>query len=425
MLDKFTNLEEEQILLGTLIMQNHSLQKVSDVLKPEHFYFESNQKIYDEILRKVNMEKEAADLITLRPFFKTLPEGLEYLTNLVSEASGIIPIRAYAFNLVGLAEKRKLNAGFRELIAELETKSSSDIALKAQDLIASIDSCSSEVEIFDGEGLEKSLMDSWKDGSCDIIIPSGITKLDKMLNGGFTIDKLYTIGAAPGTGKTSLAQQIIINALEKKFGVLFISMEMERKNLFVRFLANFSSINPFRILINNIFKHETDKFDFSLKRWNSLKENYFMTEGTLSLKKIESTLKRQLKTNAIKLLVVDYIQIMQIRDSKNMSEASLIKENIRGIKELATKYHVCAIALSQITKDALGGKPGLKALKGSGGIGEDSDCVINLWIDSEDVEDSQTKAINVEVAKNRNGMKGDLVVNFDGEFNRFTENNFN
>jgi replicative DNA helicase len=244
------------------------------------------------------------------------------------------------------------------------------------------------------------------------------------LNGGFTIDKLYTIGAAPGTGKTSMAQQIIINALEKKFGVLFISMEMERKNLFVRFLASFNSINPFRMLINNIFKHETDKFDLSLKRWNSLKENYFMTEGTLSLKKIESTLKRKIKTNPIKLLVVDYIQIMELRDCKNISEASLIKENIRGLKELATKYHVCTIALSQLTKDMLGGKPGLKALKGSGGMGEDSDCVINLWTDSDDMEDSAIKPVNIEVAKNRNGMKGGLVVNFDGEFNRFTENKF-
>ncbi len=422
---KFTNSDEEQILLGSLIMRNELLQKVSDILKPDHFYFDNNQKIYDEILKKVNMEKATADLVTLRPFFQTLPEGLKYLSGLATVASGVIPIRDYAFNLVELAEKRKLNAGFIELVSSLETKSSSDIALQVQDLIASISSDSSEVEIFNGDGLEQSLMDAWKDGSSSVIIPSGIEKLDKMLNGGFTIDKLYTIGAAPGTGKTSLAQQIIINALEKKFGVLFISMEMERKNLFVRFLANFSSINPFRIMINNIFKHEADKFDFSLKRWNSLKENYFMTEGTLSLKKIETALKRKLKENPIKLLVVDYIQIMHVRDSKNMSEASLIKENIRGIKELATKYHVCAIALSQITKDALGGKPGLKALKGSGGIGEDSDCVINLWTDSEDVEDKQTKAINVEVAKNRNGMKGDLVVNFDGEFNRFTENKFN
>ncbi len=422
---RFTNQEAEEILLGNLIMQNKALAKVSDILKPEHFCVGNNGLIYDEILKKINLEKSVADLITLRPFFQNLPEGLGYLKFLIAAASSLSPLRDYAVNLIELAEKRKLAKGFQTFNKALEEKASADIVSEAQDLISSVESDFSETQIFDGEELEKSLLESWKDGSSEIIIPCGVGRLDKMLNGGFTIDKLYTIGAAPGTGKTSFAQQIILQALKKKFGVLFFSMEMERKNLFVRFLASFAKINPFRILINNIFTHEQESFDFSLKEWNRLKENYFMTENGVGLKNIETALKRKLKTNAIKLIVVDYIQIMHMRDSKNMSEATLIKENVRGLKELATKYHVCIIALSQITKDALGGKPGLKALKGSGGIGEDSDCVINLWTDSEeDSENSSKRPINIEVAKNRNGMRGNLVVNFDGEFNIFTENNF-
>ena len=419
-----SNIEAEQSILGLLIMHNEALQKVSDILKVDHFYSESHQKIYDEILKKINLEKGIADLITLRPFFGTLPEGKDYLGQLVN-VSSIMPIRDYAFSLVELSEKRKLLAGFHEMIVLLESKNSADVVAKAQDLIASIDSDTIEVEIFDGEAMEQSLIDGWKDGTSNIIIPTGLPNLDSMLNGGFTVAKLYTIGAAPGTGKTSLSQQIMINALEKEYGVLFISMEMERKNIFARFLASFASINPFRIVINNIFHHEQDKFDYALKKWNSLKSNYFMTEkGNLTLVQIENTLKRKLKANPIKLMVVDYLQIMQLRDAKNMSEASLIKENVNGLKNLATKYNISIIQLSQLTKDAIGGKPGLRALKGSGGIGEDSDCVINLWTDSEDNEQKKIKTVNVEVAKNRNGSQGNLVINFDGEFNRFTENNF-
>jgi replicative DNA helicase len=424
-LEKYTNQKEEQIVLGSLIMKNSDLQKVSDILKMDHFRHDSNQRIYEEILNKVNKYGVAADIITLRSFFSNLPEGIEYLNHLASIASVIIPIRDYAFNLRELSEKRDLLFGFHEIIDLLETKSPDEIVSKVQDLISSIDSESSEVEIFDGDSMEQSLLDGWRDGSSNIIMPSGIKKLDDMLNGGFTIDKLYTIGAAPGTGKTSFAQQVIINALEKEYGVLFVSMEMERKNVFSRFLANFSSINPFRIIINNIFNHEQDRFEFALKKWQGLKSNYFMTEkGHLTLESIEKTLKRKLKTNPIKLIVVDYIQIMQLRDSRNMSEASLIKDNVRGLKDIATKYGVAVIALSQITKNALGEKPGLKSLKGSGGIGEDSDCVINLWTDSEETEQKKIKTVNVEVAKNRNGAQGSLVINFDGEFNKFTENNF-
>lgn len=421
---EYTNIEAERSILGLLIMHNDALIKVSDILKANDFYSDSHQMIYDEILKRVNMEKEVADIITLRPFFDTLPEGGAYLNDLAN-VSGIMPIRDYAFNLIELAKKRRLLSGLHESIVLLETKSSSDVATKTQDLIASIDSDSKEIDVFDGDGMEQALVDGWKDGTSNIIIPSGVGSLDEMLNGGFTVSKLYTIAAAPGTGKTSLSQQIMVKALEKDYGVLFISMEMERKNIFARFLASFSSINPFRIVINNIFNYEQQAFDNALKKWQRLKSNYFMTEkGNMTLGQIENVLKRKLKANPIKLLVIDYLQIMQLRESKNMSEASLIKENVTGLKNLATKYNISVIQLSQLTKDAIGGRPGLRSLKGSGGIGEDSDCVINLWTDSQDTERKKVKAINIEVAKNRNGSQGDLVVNFDGEYNRFTESNF-
>jgi replicative DNA helicase len=427
-LTQFTNIEAEQAILGTIIINNDYLRRVEDMLNRKHFYELAHQEIYDKIL-SFKMEGIGSNQISLKVFCESDPAikkigGALYLSTLLNCASSIIDIRDYAFILIELAEKRKLVAGFHEMIVLLETKTTSDVVAKTQDLIASVDSESSEVEIFDGEQMEQALLDGWKDGSSNIIIPTGINKLDVMLNGGFTVDKLYTIGAAPGTGKTSLAQQVILNALKKEYGVLFVSMEMERKNIFARFLASFSSINPFRIVINNIFKHELDKFDNALKEWNKLKPNYFMTEkGHLTLKQIENALKRKLKASPIKLMVVDYIQIMQLRDAKNMNEASLIKENVNGLKDLATKYHVSVVALSQLTKDNLGGKPGLKALKGSGGIAEDSHCVINLWTDSEDDSQKSNKLVNVEVAKNRNGPLGNLVVNFDGEFNRFTENN--
>ena len=133
-----SNIEAEQSILGLLIMHNEALQKVSDILKVDHFYSESHQKIYDEILKKINLEKGIADLITLRPFFGTLPEGKDYLGQLVN-VSSIMPIRDYAFSLVELSEKRKLLAGFHEMIVLLESKNSADVVAKAQDLIASIE----------------------------------------------------------------------------------------------------------------------------------------------------------------------------------------------------------------------------------------------------------------------------------------------
>ena len=187
---QFTNIEAEQAILGLLIMHNDALQKVSDILKVDHFATESHQKIYDEILKKVNQEGVLADYVTMAPFFKTLPEGFEYLNHLAN-CTHWHSTRDYALSLIQLSEKRKLVAGFHEMIVLLETKTTSDVVAKTQDLISSVDSESSEVEIFDGEQMEQSLLDGWKDGSSNIIIPTGINKLDVMLNGGFTVDKLY------------------------------------------------------------------------------------------------------------------------------------------------------------------------------------------------------------------------------------------
>jgi len=420
-----SNSEAEEAILSVLLTHNESLIKVSDILRSEHFSSQSNQAIYEEILNKINLEKVEVDFVTIRSFFKELPEGLDYLNHLRYINNLMNPIRSYAFSVIELAKKRDLILGFNQLLSDSDNDSSIDLVTKTQDLIASTCYESEEIEILDGESLNKALDDSWKEGTSNIIIPSGLLSLDKMLNGGFTTDRLYTIGAAPGTGKTSLAQQVIIKALKKQYGVLFFSMEMERKNLFSRFLAHFSEINPFRILINNIFEHEKDRFTEAREEWNRLSTNYFMTEkGHLTLPEMESVLKRKLRASPIKLIVVDYIQIMALRNAKNINEASLIKENINGLQDLATKYHVSVIVLSQLTKSALGEKPGLKALKGSGGIAEDSDCVINLWSDSEDDQQQSRKIVNVEVAKNRNGPRGDIVINFDGEFNKFSENNF-
>lgn len=420
-----SNLEAENAILSVILHHNEALIKVSDILKADNFSDSNNQKIYEEILKKINLEKEEVDFTTMRPFFQLLPSGLDHLSHLRSINNLMNPVRTYAFSVAELSNKRDLILGFNNLLAASDEDSSSDLVAKTQDLIASTRFESKEVEIIDGDCLIESLQDSWKEGSASVIIPSGLPSLDKMLNGGFAIDRLYTIGAAPGTGKTSLAQQVIVNALEKDYGALFFSMEMERKNLLTRFLASFAQINPFRILINNIFQQEKERFDDALTKWQSLSSNYFMTEkGHLTLPEMENVLKRKLRTSPIKLVVVDYIQIMALRDARNINEASLIKENINGLQDLATKYHVSVIVLSQLAKSAIGEKPGLKALKGSGGIAEDSDCVINLWNDSEDEQQGSVKSVNVEVAKNRNGPKGDIVINFDGEFNKFTEINF-
>lgn len=427
----FYSEEAEQIVLGTILINNEYYKSVSDSLHSSHFFFPQNQAIFSRIEECLKNES-VADQITLRQFFESEPSikevgGSLYLTTLLSSASTIIDIRQYANLIIDNFQKREQWSFYKEALSDLETKSSQKVADNILDKIAKLENESQSVSVYDGADMAAGLQEIWKKPL--VGIESGIPTLDKMLNGGFYPQKLYVIGAAPGSGKTSFSQQVILNAIKKDIKALFFSMEMEKENVFTRFLSAMTKINPFRILINNIYNHEQYRFNEACKDWEKLRDKISVADkGSLTINQIRATAKRIKRKKNIGLVVVDYIQIIATREKTNLNEATLIKENVTALKEIAKDLNVVVIALSQITKDSLGGRPGLKSLKGSGGIAEGADTVINMWTDSDqEQEGNQIKNLNLEIAKNRNGRGGTLSIDFDGEFGIFkekTNNNF-
>lgn len=419
---EFYNIEAEAAILGTIILNNEYLRMVEDILKTQHFYDIAHQKIYEKISTGSN------DKITLKNFFdsefyiKQLG-GSVYLSSLLAAASTVIDIRNYAFIVLENYNKRQSQELLSEGLIKLKEENCISVIDDITNKLSALDSESSQVVIKSGKDMYDKLLINWQNKESMQPISSGIKSLDKMLNGGFCKKKLYIIGASPGSGKTSFAQQVILQALKEKIGCFFFSIEMEEENVLTRFLGFLSQINPFRILIKNIFKHEEEIFENCSREFIKLQSNFLMSDDTnISTQKIKAVLKRAKRKIPISLVVVDYIQIMQLSESKNnLSEATLIKENITALKDIAKTFDVSVIALSQITKDSLGAKPTLKALKGSGGIGEGADTVINLWIDENEENQSNNSKVNFSIVKNRNGPKGDLVINFDGEFGIFTE----
>lgn len=423
----FYSQEAEEVVLGTIIMNNDYYRSISDTLHSSHFFFPQNQAIFARIEEGIKND-QIQNQVTLKQFFdseSSIKEigGSLYLAKLISSASAVVDIRHYANLIVDNHNKREQLFIYQSAITDLETKSAVKVGEEVLEKVSKLENESNVVAVYDGTDMAAGLQEIWK--KKPDAIQSKITPLDKMLNGGFYPQKLYVIGAAPGCGKTSFAQQIILSALESGKKCLFFSMEMEKENVLTRFLSAISKINPFRILLNNFFEHETSLFNHACQKWERFKSNILITEkGSLSISQIRSTVKRIKRKHKIDLVAVDYIQIIQTRDQKNLNEATLIKENVTALKEIAKEFNVVMIALSQITKDALGGRPGLKSLKGSGGIAEGADTVINMWTDSDQEQEGQkNKNLNMEIAKNRNGICGTLSVNFDGEFGIFSEQN--
>jgi len=418
------NIEAEQGILGTIILNNEYLRRVEDILEVKHFAEEAHKMIFEKILES-KKEELVANTVTLKQFFDANfmnLEGSKYLSTLLAEASAIIDIRDYALVIIDLWRKRQLADVINQI--DFGTESLNSAIDKIDGAIKEIDSDLQTIQVFDGE---ESIID-WaqqvEKKETLTPIPTNLKTLDEMLNGGFHKEGLYVFAAASGCGKTFFSQNIILNALKLNLGIFFVSMEMPKKKIMARFLSILSKINAFRVYIGNIFEWEQEKFNYALKDWERKQKKFFIVEKvSLSPKEIESALKKVLRKSPVDLLVVDYAQIMKLREARNFNEASLIKENVNSLAKLAQKYKMAVILLSQLTKDKISGKVGLGSLKGSGGLYEDADCVIAMWQDEEKSKE-KIKNLQMEVLKNRDGMSGGLSLQFNGDIGEFKEINF-
>lgn len=421
------NTEAEQILLGSIIYNNNYLNKIDDFFDKEHFSSIEHKVIFEEILA-LNKQGFIADMVSLRPFFKEnliLKEvgSLDYLNSLLAVASSRVEIREYALIITELWKKRELENCINDVKEALSTNTLDFAINKIENAVKKIDVNINSVQLFDGE---EALNDWYLEKDKQKVIqpiPTNIESLNKMLNGGLHKEGLYVFGAGSGTGKTFFAQNIILNALKLDYGVLFVSMEMSKRKIIARFLSILSRINSFRILINNIYNHEENDFNFALETWKSFQKKFFIVEKvSLSTKEIEFALKKALKKNPIDLIVIDYAQIMKLNLDKNFNESSLIKQNVNFLAKIAQRYKVPVFLLSQLTKDKIGDKVSLSSLKGSGGLYEDADCVIAMWNDTANQSsNTKNKVLQMEVLKNRDGLSDSVSINFNGDIGEFKE----
>jgi len=422
----FFNTSAEQVILGSVIMNNDQISTVVDILESRHFYEPAHQEIWSKLIEK--NEESVSNEITLKNFFDSSENikkvgGSLYLSTLLGSASMLVKIRVYANQIIELWQKRALLEKFEELKDSLNSGEKMENILANLDVaVKQLDLTNNTLQIFNGEEMAEEWLEFVQKGAMKPIT-TGIETIDRCLNGGFYQERLYLLGAASGAGKTFFSQRIMMNALESQFGVLFISMEMPKKSIFTRFLSMLTGINSFRLMINNIFQWEAEKFNAGFEKWKNFQKVFHITEkSNLMPKNIEWALNKAKKKSRVDFVVIDYAQIMKLRES-NFNEASLIKENVAALVEIAKNHKVAVLLLSQLTKATVGGQVGLGSLKGSGGLYEDADCVLAMWSDEDKHANQEIKLLKMEVLKNRDGFLGAATIEFDGAKGEFKEIN--
>lgn len=425
------DLEAEQAVLGSMLVDKDAVFTVIEILKPEDFYRNEHAEIYSAILDLCEANKPV-DLLTLKEQLRIrgkydIVNGFEYLASLTNPMYSISNVENYA-NIVW--EKSIL----RKLIKAANTISKESYEA-TEDVIYITEKAEKEIfDIVQRKGgtsyslIKDVLVDTFNNleelatrESGVIGIPSGFVDLDaKTL--GFMPGQLIIVAARPAMGKSAFALNLLTNAAVKSNkAVAYFSLEMSKEELVGRILASEAMVDSQKIRSGKL---EDEDWISLTNASGSLSETKIILDDTSGFSPIELRAKcRKLKMEYdIGLVVIDYLQLMNASKT-NASRQADISEISRSLKVLAREIGVPIIALSQLSRapeQRPDHRPMLSDLRESGSIEQDADMVMFLYRD--DYYNPETEKKNVAeviLAKNRAGQTGTAELLWLNQYTKF------
>lgn len=427
------NVEAEQSVLGTILLSDHSLSAVLELIVSEDFYKDGHKLIFEAMI--ILFEKnEPQDIITLSNLLKDNNQledagGLGYLATLTS----IVPVTS---NLLYYAKIIRQKAVLRNLITV-----NTDIASRCFEEQGDIDSLVDDAEqaIFE---IARSKSDQSFTSLKRIIpsafeaveqlsqrkemitgVPTGFPELDKM-TAGLQPSDLIILAGRPSMGKTAFAMNIAQNAsVIDKVGVAIFSLEMSKEQLALRLLCSAGHVDSQRVRTGRL---QDDDWPKLTRAVGMLEESPMWIDDTPAISVLEMRAKvRRLSAQfPLGLIIVDYLQLMRGRNSiENRTQE--ISEISRSLKAMAKELKVPVIALSQLNRSLESRpdkRPMMSDLRESGAIEQDADVICFIYRDEvyNKAEDNPQKGITeIIIGKQRNGPTGTIKLTFIKEFTMF------
>lgn len=429
------NLDAEKSLLGSLLLDKESINKVVDFLKPGDFYGRAHQIVYENIV-KLFEKHEPIDILSLSNKLTEAGQletigGVGYLSSLVNS----VATAAHAENYGKIIERKKV---LRDLIdtahdiVDLGFKEDEDIEElldKAEQRLFSVSQRSvqqnfsplgaSLQEAFERlDGLHKN------DGTMRGV-PTGFYDLDAM-TAGLQKSDLIILAARPSLGKTTLAMDIARNAaIQHKVAVGIFSIEMSKEQVVDRFIASEASVSLWKMRTGKLSSEgENNDFQKIAIALDSLSKVKIFIDDTPSptILQMRAMARRLQAEHGLGLLIVDYLQL--IRPNKNYDSAvQQITEISRNLKALARELNIPVLAISQLSRASemrTDQRPKLSDLRDSGSIEQDADLVLLMYREDKAKRDSEkTNIAEIMIAKHRNGPTGHVELYFDEDMVSF------
>jgi replicative DNA helicase len=426
------SMEAEKAVLGAILRDPETLMVIEGLLKPDQFFIDAHQKIFESIL-VLSAANESADILTVADKLRSIEGdknylGPAYLVELTESCPITQNIEYYA-NIVRTDFYR------RRIIQTCQT--TIEQAMDFQGSISSyIESVEKEFLAITKDSDRKGIV-----GGRDVLdatieeienklargdeitgVATGFVELDKLM-GGWQRSDLVILAARPGMGKTAFALNCVANAARSGKHVVIFTLEMTQQQLMSRILSSESRVDSSKLVRGDLNEEEEDRLAQGARQIHGMANSIGIDETAgISLVELRSRCRRYQKEVGLDLVVVDYLQLMSSSNRSDNRERE-ISEISMGLKALAKELNVPVIALAQLNRgpDARPDKrPKISDLRESGSLEQDADMILFIYRDEYYNPASEDQGVaELLISKNRHGSLTTIKLAFQPNFVTF------
>ncbi len=432
------NLEAEQAVLGSVLIDQEAQTDILSTLSQDDFYSEAHRNIF-KAMQNIFSKSIPVDFVTLTSELEVEKKlesvgGIDYITYLTNVVPSAANFKHYCDIVVSNSVRRSLIKGGQAIIEDAfqnaDEKNAMQNAEKTIFDLSQKDS-SSGLELVGRPGgvladVLKEISEIAENQGKMRGIPTGFRDLDAVTNG-LNKSDLILLAARPGVGKTSFAMNIALNvALNEGKKVAIFALEMSRSQLVQRALASIAKVNLTHILRGTMDQEEWKRI-WTAEKKLAQSALFIDDNSTVTPLDIISKCRKLKMTEGLDLIVIDYLQLMTAnKKGTRENRTQEVSDLTRMLKVAAKDLNVPIILLSQLSRNVEqreDHKPILADLRESGSIEQDADIVMFLY-NPENYNDVTTNdepgTVYLIIAKHRSGSTGEIKLKWIKEITTYT-----
>ncbi|MEX2008340.1 MAG: replicative DNA helicase [Candidatus Spechtbacterales bacterium] len=419
------DLDAERSVLGAILIDKEGFFRVADLLEPSDFYQEGHRKIFD-VMTELTERSLPLDVLTVASRLREKKQldqigGQSYLTQLVNAVPSSSNITYYG-SLVHKKSmlRRLISASYN--IAQMGYNENEDVDVLLDSAEREVFKISERSNTQAFSALKNSLgeafdrIDRLHKNTGELRgVPTGFSDLDNVL-AGLQKSDLIILAARPSLGKSSLALDIARNAaINHKIPTGIFSLEMSQDQIVDRFIAAQADIDLWRLRTGKLANEDFPRIQTALGELSEAP--IFVDDGlTSSVLQMRAMARRLQAEHGLGLLIVDYLQLIQPKNSNNDNLVQQVSEISRALKSLARELNIPVLAVSQLSRAVEQRHPQiprLSDLRDSGSIEQDADVVLFIYRDLTNRDDPEAGNVaEIHIAKHRNGPTGKIDLAF-------------